>query len=605
MCLAAVAVAAAIAIGAAVHKASRKQRESEKHRPSITPFHVFLIGFFVAAVIVFFPIELNISASSGFAAGIKSLLLSVLDTMQIFFLNGSFDKAETATAGFGGIGTAYTVIASVLHVVAPVLTFGFILSFFRESIAMLKYKLHPFSDVYILSELNEGSIELARDILSERGKCRRQVVFTDVFEKDDEAIFELVAEAKRLGAICLKKDITELGLKRARINRKLFFIGNNEDENIRQALTMINRCRETPRYNNYNTQFFVFASTAESEALLDAADNGAMKVRRINERHNLVLHTLYEHSVFDTAIEKKGVKHINAVIVGLGTYGTELLKILCWLCQMPGYELTVHVFDKTNGEDKIKTIAPELWAKNKKRVNGEPYYNIDFRNNVDISSSAFADNISALDDVTTAFVTLGTDEQNIETAMRLRTLFARKNITAVKPFPPIYTVVYSALKNKTVSRNGGLMGIDESGEGYDIEFIGNISTRYSMHVIEQAELEKAGMECHMRWAAETNRLEKIAQYEKYEYYRKSSIAESVHSYYMRKLGAFKTDENGNPTRETAVYEHNRWSAYMRTNGYIGNKQNVKNHIGKTHYDLVPYDEMPEHEQIKDAAVKSE
>ena len=92
MCLAAVAVAAAIAIGAAVHKASRKQRESEKHRPSITPFHVFLIGFFVAAVIVFFPIELNISASSGFAAGIKSLLLSVLDTMQIFFLNGSFDK---------------------------------------------------------------------------------------------------------------------------------------------------------------------------------------------------------------------------------------------------------------------------------------------------------------------------------------------------------------------------------------------------------------------------------------------------------------------------------------------------------------------------------
>lgn len=702
--LSAASIISAIAAGAVIHKKSVKNADTMKKHSALTPFHAFLIGFFIAAVLMFYPVHYTrFAGEAGGVKFIKSLLMSLLNTLQIFFLNGDFSAVgETVgTTLAGGLGVAYTVYAIALFIVAPILTFGFILTFFREAIAMFKYHFHPFTDIYVISELNESSIELAKDIMQSKPQDgekprKKQVVFTDVFEKNDEAMFELVSQAKRLGAICLKKDITELSLKRAKINRKLFFISRGEDENLRQALTIIKRCVGNPRYDNEDTRFYVFASSTESETLLDAVDHGNMKVRRINERVNLIIDTLMTESVFEGAIpDEKGIKHINAAITGLGTYGTELLKALCWLCQMPGYELTLHIFEAGKGKDKIESIAPELISHNddsedgSKKVDGEAYYRLIFHDNTDVKSNAFAEEIKKLKDLTVVFVTLGTDEQNIETAMKLRSILARGADDHAEPFPPIYTVVYSALKNEIIEPHG-ILGIpdDSYNNKYGIKFIGDISTRFSLKVIEQHELEKAAKACHLAWSRSTlekmkaerekakdpdyvaqcrqkvdkakaeleaaklaldnaddehkpectkavNTAEKELEnaekllvivsdpdkavtdaeqdveenerkYEKYEYFRKSSIAQSVHKAYMLKLARKLYDDDGNASPEAGVYEHMRWNAYMRSIGYCLPEDNKKrkNHIAKLHHDLIPHPLLDATEKHKDVAVKS-
>lgn len=565
----------------------------------IRPFQIFLIGFFIAATVLFYPIYYTdyFVTDHGFVKVFKSILLSIHNVLRLFVLDGEFDNVREllsdSTRVSTYMGAIYTVYAALIYIVAPALTAGFVLSFFKGASAFIRYSLYSHADIYILSELNDKSLILAQDILTNKtDKHKKLVVFTDVFEKDEESNFELVSQAKRLGAICMRKDILEVGLKRSNnVYRKIYLIGNDEDENIQQALTLIERCRNVPRYNTNKTQIYVFANSAESEVLLNSIDNGAVKVRRINENRNLIIHTLNNYSIFKDARQVDDKKEISIAIVGLGAYGIELLKAVCWCGQMPGYTITIHAFDKdSNGAAKIRNIAPELIEYNGKEIKGEPYYKIVFHDKIDATSYEFQKELSQIDFISSAFVTLGDDELNIETAMRMRTQFGRDAISAGKHIPSIFAVVYSMAKTQATS-NGGLKNMQA--EDYGVSLIGGIQSRYSIDSIEQEELEAEGLNCHLHWVSHVDEADATEKYNKYEYYRRSSIAEAIYLRFREKL---ISDREPEMLKE---YEHRRWSAYMRSEGYIG-MEGQKDYIAKTHPLLVPYQSLSPEEQNKDA-----
>lgn len=593
---------ASIILGAVYKKILLNTGGTKKRKINLLPFHIFMVGFFMASVVMFYPVYYTsyITQNSGFVTFIKSVLLSVLNVLQTFFLNVDFDVVDSFIVNSGRInqtlGTIYTVYASAMYVVAPLLTFGFILSFFKDTVAWFKYILCPFADIYIFSELNERSVAFAKSVVSKDNKRRKQIVFADVIEKNNEEIFELLTEARKLGAVCFKKDITEISLKLSKkIKRKFYLIGKAEDENLRQALTLVNSCRQSPRYNTYNTQFYVFANSVESEKLLDSVDNGNMKLRRITEYRNLVLHTLSDNSLFKNAVCREEGKIITVIIAGFGGYGTELLKTTCWLGQMPGYKVNIHVFDKDGAEEKIKCVAPEFLQYNGKEIQGEPYYNIVFHDNVDVLGSAFLDEVSKINNVTNVYVALGNDELNIETAMKLRTQFGRDNIKFGKNIPEIYTIVYSSLKTEIFKRNGGLKSV--KGKDYGIQFIGDIDSRYSIDVIEQVELEESALACHLRWSTASDKIDQDKRlFEKYEYYRKSSIAVALHGRLMDEIGL-------TCSAEVEEYEHKRWSAFMRSEGYIADASQ-NDDIAQTHCDLIPFNELSDEEKEKDSLMVS-
>lgn len=590
-----------IIIGRRIHKKNLKSIKNFTIRKSyiLTPFQIFLIGFFLSAAAMLYPaIYYGVfSAQGGFLAVLKAVLLTLNNTMRLFILDMDFDTIISIITkeNVGEIlSNIYTIYSALLYVIAPVLTAGFVLSFFKSAASSVRYFLQFKADIYIMSSLNERSIALAEDILlNNPNNEKRLVLFSDVFEKEEEENFELVEQAKRLGAICFRKDIAEINLKPfwKGIKRKFYFVGDDEDENVKKALLLISHCRNEDKYNTNDTQFYVLSSNVESEVMLNSADNGSMKVRRVCQSRNLAISAIRKYSIFDTKIEKGGKKIIGIVIVGLGGYGVELLKSICWCGQMKGYKLQIHVFDQEDDlETKIRSFAPELMDYNHKDIHGEPFYDIELHEKTNIKESNFLEELSKINDISTVYVTLGEDELNIETAMRIRMQLKRDNNRGVQPH--ILSVVYSAIKNETYKQNGGLKSIKNI--NYDIEFIGSMNERYTLSFIEQEDLEKDALKYHLIWSETAEEIEKAkAMYQKYEYNRKSSMARALHASYRKKLGV----DEGVSRYERNMLEHQRWNAFMRAEGYV--YAPTKDDIAKTHPDLVPFDELSKETQDKD------
>lgn len=633
-------LAAAIIAGLGMRRAELHQSNIFFLRHIFTAFRVFLILFFVTTVCAVFPlVYFDVKGDI-----LKSILAALINAFRLFFMAGDYVYACNLIGGCEGVfdwlSYLYLVYLACVYVVAPMFTLGFILSFFRDISSTFRYVSSRGADLYLFSELNERSLALAEDVIKSRRegiketkgvdkrkyrelKRKRLIVFTDVFLRNEERIVELIASAKRLGAVCLKKDVTEIGydLKKSRV-QKIYLIGDDEDENIQQALTLINY-HAGKKTDSEKLEFYVFSNSAESEALLTSVYNKSeklpqkMKIRRINENRALALQELQDNPIFEGAIEEDGVKKIGLVLVGLGGYGTELLKAFSWCSQMAGYQFTLHVFDKEHGTERIRAIAPGLLSFNNNDVPLEAHYNIVFHDCVDVYSDLFVQELKKIKGITRIYVSLGDDEMNIETAMRVRSaLETTRKWHPEIPQPPIFTIVYSSSKTDSLSLaeseesaevRYGLKNME--GKPYNVFFIGALKTRYTLKNVERAELEDKAMPFHLDWidrdSAVTEEERKAvedlirgekAKYFQFEYYRNSSMAKAVH-FDLRKTYAQLT---GTEERQKTlqIYEHMRWNTYMRADGYTYAPA-PKNHIAKTHQDLVAFDKLSKREQEKD------
>lgn len=566
--------------------------------------YFFIAAFFGMLVILYFPIFYYHANGND----VKAILLSIFQSLRLFVLDGDPELIDVAMQGAPEMGYAYTVRMYIHLIIAPLFTASMVLSFFKNACATIRYHLGAFRDIYLMSELNERSVALAEDILLQK-RFRPQILFADVFEKEEEENFELVSRARRMGALCFRRDVTDISLKLCPwIKRKIYLIGSDEDENVQQALHIISSCRKKWRYNRSKTEFYVFTGTVESEALLNTVDNGKMKVRRIRRARNLALKLLQhdDYALFTGAKETAEGKLINAVIVGLGEYGTELLKALCWCGQLEGYTLQIHAFDgDADAKKKLRAVCPALMDYNRKRIAGEPYYNICVHSGVDVNSEVFLSELSAIPDITASYVMLGNDELNVKTAMRMRMQYGRDHIAASREIPPIYAVVYSSIKSKILAREGGFKST--KGEDYGIKIVGSMRERYSLALIEQTKLEEQGMRLHKRWCGVHATPEEIAEaertYEKYEYNRRSSISQAVHRLVRERLGIVPIEGDAERNRLIEQLEHKRWNAYMRAEGYIYMPK--KDDIAKTHCDLISATRLNESQIEKDAVMVQE
>ena len=636
------------------------------HKFPISSFHVITGGVFVSAVVLLWPAVLGEFETDNF---FTTLGVSVQKTLQLFTIDADFSLINTGIEKDPGIGEVvkflYKLYGSALHVIAPVLTAGVVLSFFKNAKAFLRYYVFSLpSDLYFISELNDRSIALAEDIVlqSKKNGKRVKIVFTDVFEQEeDETNYELVNRARSIGCILFAKDITEIRLRPwfgKNIKRKLFFIGIDEDENLRQALAVISACRKSPSqkrkpvidkngnviennkqekksvYNTPNTEFYVFSRSAESEALLDSIDNGDMKVRRIDENRTFALRTLIKYPIFNDALppeEGKSDKQLNILLVGLGMIGTEFVKALSWVGQMYGYVLNLHIFDgEPDIAKRLRNIAPELIDNNfatrrekrddesltdyyndktgityRERVDGDSYYNYFFYDDINVKTQEFLDIVAGIGPISTIYVTLGDDELNIETAMRLRTMMERAAIDygrEIRPIPSIYSVVYSEIKNEIISSHNGHKTIKN--DDYGITIIGSLKSSYTLAAIEQNNIENAGLECHLKWASSAKDKENSKDsYRKYEYFRRSSMAEAMHGYLRKELGLMPSLVDAETKKLIYKHEHCRWCAFVRAEGYVSRK--TRSDLAKTHNNLRPYNDLTDDIRLLDEIVLTE
>ena len=556
-----------------------------KGRRFLNPVNTLVISSFLAATVMFFPIYHEIFAEDPLRI-LKTFLLSVHNAIRLFIVDGEFTIIlEHAPGTAAWIAEFYSIYAAILFVTAPILTFGVVLLFFKNMSAYRRYFLGFFKDVYVFSELNDRSYVLAESI--RKSKKHALLLFTDVFESNEESSYELIEKARELSAVCFKKDILNINFKFHSKGSALSFfaIGENESENIDQALKLIADYR-----NRAGTNLYVFAGSADSELLLQSAEKGKVLVRRINDIRSLINRTLYDkgHRIFETARRSGDVREINAVVVGLGRYGSCMVKALSWFCQMDGYKLTVHAFDRDPwAAKKFTAQCPELMSPqyNGVRIPGEAEYSITVHPGLPAETDDFAKAIGDLPGATYLFVALGNDEDNLRTATWLRMLYERMG-----SHPLIQTVIFNAAQKEA------LQDIENyRGQKYDIDFIGDLKSSYSAEVILSSELESEALARHLRWGGEE-------EFWKFEYNYRSSVASAIHKKMKLQCGipgiekavADRTVEELWALRRL---EHRRWNAYMRSEGYCYGS--VRNDLARTHPCLVPFDMLSEKDQEKD------
>lgn len=564
------------------------------NRRKIGVLNGLFAGVFAANIFVFLPTHI-VTAEPTFWGAWRAFLLSVFQSMQVFTIGCEFSVVkEGMTYCPNTLDTWFQVWAATLYVLAPILTFSFVLSLFKNLSAYVNYLRSYFKEAYIFSQLNEKSLVLAGDIRQKHKKAA--IVFTDVYEENQEGTCELIEEAKGLGAICFQKDITVVHFQKHSRRKPLWFftISTNETENLNHALKLVEKY-----HTRSDTHLYVFSTQVESELLLTSVEKGEVKVRRVNEVQSLVNRLLYDQGslLFESARQNPdGNKKISAVVVGMGRHGTELVKALTWYGQMNGYRLEIHGFDKDPlAEEKFIALAPELMSPqyNGVSVEGEAQYRITIHPGVDVDTVSFAKEIEKISDATYVIVALGNDDSNITTAVKLRMYFERMKI-----HPIIQAIVYNTQQKKALD------GIcNYRGQAYDIHFIGDMESSYAEEVIIDSELEEDALKRHMKWGKEE-------EFWNFEYNYRSSMASAIHMkarIACKIPGADKKEEELTEEERDIieVLEHRRWNAYMRAEGYVfsGSKdKSSRNDLAKMHHDLVDFSSLTEEEKRKDSKV---
>ena len=564
----------------------------KRNQKILTPVNILIFGVFVAGAILFYPMCTERLTGENAYPGTAGLF-SAFYALQLFVLGGDYTLIEsyllTQDVSYAAL---YALVISAAYVIAPLLTFSFILSMFKNAFSYVRYCFCFFRNTYVFSELNEKSVALAKSLKKKKGWPA--IVFTDVFEREDEVSYELMDQAARIGAICFKKDIQALrfGFHFPKSNLKFFAIGTDEDENLKQSLSLMKRYGK--RSNMY---LYIFSNRADGEVLLSKPSCTQMTVRRVNDVRSLVYKILDDggEKLFQNAkLSQVGEKYITAVNAGLGLHGTEMLKALTWLCQMEGYRLILHAFEKdASAQSKIMAECPELLgsAHNCVRQDGVPAYEIYIHDGIDVNSYEFVESMRAIPDVTYAFVSLGTDSENIKTAIQLRTqLLENDNM------PVIEAVVYDSEKQKALEN---IKNFKE--QEYKINFVGDLNTLYSDAVLLNSDWEKEAKARHLSYAKIEEIVEQERQFWVYEYNYRSSVASVLHKK-MRlaaklpgaeKAPAARSDKERECVQKT---EHKRWAAYLRTEGYSFGAE--RNDLAKKHNLLVPYSQLSPKDKAK-------
>ncbi len=549
------------------------------------------IIFFSSGVLLHYPLYVEAVFAKG-NFNVEALLSSIHHTLRMLVLDGELDRIREYSYTLNEpLATSYFLLSALVYIISPLLTFGAVLSIFKNVSALVRYYTHFFSETCIFSELNERALILAESIKENHPKTL--IVFTDVYEETGEVSGELQCAARKLGAVCLKNDIAVLPISfHKKTNRiRLFIIGGDEDENIRQASQLI-QCHG----ENANMHLYLFSNSAESSLLVQSKPASGMKIRRIDEVKSLISETLYEAGadIFRTATPlENDEKLISIVILGLGVYGTELLKSLSWFGQMENYRLMLTAIDsRENAESVFSFQCPELMDEkhNGTYETGEAQYTISIHSGINAMSERCIQIIKELPSVSYVFVALGNDQKNVECAVSIRERCERMN-----RHPKIKAIVFNDNAANVLSNAVNFRGVP-----YDIQYIGNLKRRYSETALLNSQLESEALKRHLQWGTED-------AFWNCEFNYRSSVASVIHQ--RVKLQCNIPGVNQNPNERNPadrdrlrLIEHRRWNAYMRAEGYCysgSRSKESRNDLAKIHPDLVPFDMLTEKEKEKD------
>ncbi len=408
----------------------------------------------------------------------------------------------------------YSGVASIMAFCAPITSatiFFEVLANFFPKIKFFFLKCCFLKEIYYFSELNERSLALAKSISKSAKAVHPAIIFTDAYaDQTQENISEFLAEAKRIGAVCLRDDITHLQ-KRGWGQRKFFLIDDNEVKNL-QALTNL-----TDKFNHKSlkkSEVYIFCQDLiytdiekqvrkklEKEYGYGDKDFTIIPVRCYrNLITNMIEKTpLYEPIVHKMSENPDKKTKLNVTIFGVGDIGREMFLTTYWIGQMLNCELNINVISKESEEEfwgKIDYINPEIryttYEKHEvlrvykdKDEFSDTYCKVKYFS-CDIQSDEFRKLLGREDGRNTIFdthyflVSLGSDQLNLSVANTLKKHIMKYHIEHKDRDDKtiINYVVYNADLSSTLNNSPFVCSYSEKPDIY-MQAVGGVEQNYT------------------------------------------------------------------------------------------------------------------------------
>lgn len=193
-------------------------------------------GVFLASVTMCFPV-MYMQENAGIA-----LAMCISHSIRMFVVDtGADDILSMLTRDIlDSMLLPYKILAVTLYLLAPVFTLGVVLQYFSNTFERLRLRLKKKHDLYIFSELNARSLEIAFDMWScaKKSGRRLEIVFC-CSDKKDSVNTDQEKSARKLNAVLLPEEIIHVRLNSQSRRVNYYIISEDDDANVDQTLKMI------------------------------------------------------------------------------------------------------------------------------------------------------------------------------------------------------------------------------------------------------------------------------------------------------------------------------------------------------------------------------
>lgn len=395
----------------------------------------------------------------------------------ILSIREMLDAVIPADTDYGAVLRNVVVsYATILNLAAPIAGGAIILEVMASIFPKVRLRWthgQHWREKCYFSELSPASLALAKSLntyyVKTLHKAKPVLIFTDVYvDKAEEKEFELLVEAKQLGAICVRSDLAHV--PKPLIGKRNYFLMEESEFGNMQMLTNLTEGRNI-RYIK-KSRIYLFVQTdayvqLERQIHAKLQENGVKDKKMpllipVNAYRNLVHNLLVDVPLYEPLVSKADPGELTVTILGNGLIGTEAFLSAYWfgqmlvsrktpagaLCVSP-CKVTVNVVSKDTPEvfwSKIDYINPEIKATVK--VVGEeeekkpclryndagdetpPYCTVNYVQ-ADVKNGSFWDpearNTASLLTSDYFVVALGNDGDNISVAQKLRSFIGQKH----------------------------------------------------------------------------------------------------------------------------------------------------------------------------------
>ena len=556
-----------------------------KNRRNITSISLCSLGgIIIADIIMLFPmIQMGLLED-------KNPLLALFYTFQICSMNADYSMFIEASQKISF--TLFRFVFIFMNIISPIAFAGVLISLFKDAVSVLTYSLlSNFSDIYYLSDLNDNSLLLAEDIKKHESKS------LIVFCSSNYATDEQKSYAYKMGAVLFNKKENEL-IKKTKHKQYYFEISNNQDENLINALELIETLKASKKIKSFeNRKIFIYSEKVEAGLSLSSIDKKGISVILVNRWRMTAYNLLFNHPIYESLNNDNPENQI--LIVGAGAIGNQVLKACVWATRLDNYNIKIKIIDKASDLIKKQLLleSPEL-------LNDE--YALDFIT-ADVTSVDFENALKAnCSAATYIVVALGNDSLNIQTALYLRSFYLRQDSNFINE-PKIYVQINSNIKSLVTANltaierekiNRKDWSLDsKNAQNYNLIPFGTATECYSYDFIINPPIEKISINAHSAYeqifSEQTPTKEQLLEgYNLNEINKNSNRANAIHLLYKLFLLGYKIKPFENATQEEiskskilveelsqklndekilqkmSYIEHERWMAYMRGEGYI-------------------------------------